>query len=121
MLERWCKDGRREGRYLGANRWFVRYRGLGQWWGRVRNRFSLSLSLSLRLTFGELVRAKCACFFRRRRRGWLDTMRACMWIERVLPGIKDLMAVSAAREPTGACKHGILHAENRFAVGTAGG
>jgi hypothetical protein len=44
-----------------------------------------------------------------------------MRIERILPSVKDLLAVSAAREPTGACKHGILHAENRFAVGTAGG
>jgi hypothetical protein len=42
-------------------------------------------------------------------------------IEQVLPSVENLLAVSAASEPTGGREHCFRHAENRFAVGTAGG
>jgi len=42
-------------------------------------------------------------------------------IEQIAASIEDLMAVSAAREPARSREQRFLHAENRFAVGTAGG
>jgi hypothetical protein len=57
----------------------------------------------------------------RGRRRVLGALRAGMRIEEILSSVEDLVTVSAAREPTGTRKHGVLHAENRFAVGTAGG
>nr|WP_242538464.1 hypothetical protein [Trinickia acidisoli] len=50
-----------------------------------------------------------------------NSMLARVRIEQVLASVEDLMTVSAACEPTGACEQCFLHAENRFAVGAAGG
>lgn len=44
-----------------------------------------------------------------------------MGIEQIAPSIEDLLAVSAAREPARSREQRFLHAEYRFAVGTAGG
>ena len=52
---------------------------------------------------------------------FIGSMRPRVRVEQIASSVEDLMAVSAARESAGACKHGFLHAENRFAVGTAGG
>jgi hypothetical protein len=48
-------------------------------------------------------------------------LRACVGIEQILPGVEDLLAVSATCEPAGGCEQCFLHAEYRFAVGAAGG
>lgn len=51
----------------------------------------------------------------------LSRLLAGVRIELIAPGIEDLMAVSAAREPARSREQRFLHAENRFAVGTASG
>jgi hypothetical protein len=58
---------------------------------------------------------------RRRGRHGLEVLGAGMRIKQIATRVEDLLAVSAACEPTGPREQRFGHAENRFAVGTAGG
>jgi hypothetical protein len=91
----------------------------------LRFRFLTGLSFGLRSCVGtgleRTLAVACGLLIACRSRFRRDGLRACVRVELIASCVENFLAVSAACEPTGHREQGFLHAENRFAVGTAGG